>query len=117
MDKYASSVTLTINGQAITDFKSFSEGQREVRKEVKLMGKTGYIKMLGRYKVTVEYVVPENKTPVNWDEVEDATLLAITEDGRTISFTGVSTLSVGETKFDGENDTTQTIELMATGRK
>ncbi|MDH3975615.1 MAG: hypothetical protein OEV42_15160 [Deltaproteobacteria bacterium] len=115
--EYVSQVTLTVNGQEITDFKSVAEGERELRKKVKLMNSQGLLKTTPDYKVTVEYVVPKSAAEFDFDEVEDGTLTIDLGNDTKILYTGVATMKVGEAKYDGENETTKSIELGATGRK
>lgn len=115
--EYVSQVILSVNGKEITDFKSVTEGERELRKKVKLMNGQGLLKTTPDYKVTVEYVIPKNAPEFDFDSVEDGTLTIDLGNDTKILYTGVATMKVGETKYDGENESTKTIELGATGRK
>ncbi|HOX22376.1 MAG TPA: hypothetical protein PLL10_02850 [Elusimicrobiales bacterium] len=112
-EEYVVSAELSCNGQSITDIKSVSEREVEYRRLVNLMNKTGVVDVKPRYQVTVDYVLPKNKPPFDWSGVKNGTLLVRLSNGRTISFTGVSTLKLGERKIDGENEVTQPIDLMA----
>ena len=115
MDQYISKVELAVNGQTITDFKGFSEKARELNKPVKLMGKTGFVGQQARHEVDVDYVVPQTGA-FDWSAVIDGTLTVTMDGGTVIRFTGVTVQTIGEAKFDGENETTRTITLGATGR-
>ncbi|MBI5598667.1 MAG: hypothetical protein HY890_02890 [Deltaproteobacteria bacterium] len=116
MSKYASKITLTVNGQTIEDFKSVKIHEVEYAKPVNLMNKTGFVKVPQRHQVTVNYIVP-NEAEFDFSKVEDSTLTIGKEDGGTISYTGVTTLKVGETEFDGDKEAVRPITFMATYRK
>lgn len=115
-DEYVNQVLLEVNGQSITDFKSVSEDAIVLRKAVKLMNKTGVITMTPQYGVKVEYVVPKNATPFDFAAVSGGTLTIDYENGTRIKYTGVATLEIGEIKYDGENEATQTISFVAAKR-
>ena len=115
MSEYASVITLAVNGQTIEDFKSAQEKEIEINKAVNLMNKTGVMSMTPRYGIEVEYVVPKTGH-FDWREVKDGTLVISVEGGQTITYSGVSVLKIGQAKYDGENEVTQTIDLVATGR-
>jgi hypothetical protein len=107
---------LALNGQSVADFKSFTEKERELAKEVKLMGKTGYASVTPRFQAEVDYVIPQTAA-VNWEGVTPGGTLTVTLDGGgIIRLTGVTVLKIGDMKIDGENETTRTITLGATGR-
>lgn len=117
MSLMCSRVVLEVNGQEITDFKSFTEREIESRGEVKLMNRTAFRKMTPRHGCKVEYVHPEDgKPPFDFDSVENGVITAVREDGVRITYTGVYCLKIGEAKSDGENEKTQEIEFGATGR-
>lgn len=114
--EYVSRVFLTINGQEITDFKSVTEKDVELHKQVNLMNTTGVVGVRARYGAEVEYVVPENAEEFDFEEVKDGTLTIEKMNGRRTSYTGVFTLKIGSTKYDGDNEATRTIEFLTTGR-
>jgi hypothetical protein len=114
--EYVSRVFLDVNGQSIADFKSATENERELHKQVNLMHKTGHTKVTTRYGVQVEYVVPETAEEYDWDSVSDGRLTIEYENGNRITFTGVYVLKIGEAKADGDNEMTKTIELGAEKR-
>lgn len=116
MPEYVSRCRLEVNGQTIEDFKSVSVKEIELHKAVNLMSKTGIIKLTPRYAVAVDYVVPEDTSEFNWEEVTNGTLTNEYENGKRETFTGVYIGKVGEKKVDGENETVRTIELIALGR-
>lgn len=116
MERYVSSVRLIVNGEEITDFNSVTEKEYEVRRPVQLMNKTGVTGCKQRYGVDVDYVVPEEGDEFDFQSVEDATLILEYPSGKIVTYTGVCTLKIGSTKYDGEKEATKTIELLATGR-
>jgi hypothetical protein len=110
-------VTLEVNGQEITNFKSFTENEVEGRSPVKLMNTTAFRRMTKRYGCKVEYVHPEDgKPPFDFDSVENGVLTAVREDGVRITYNGVYCLKVGEAKSDGENEKSSEIEFGATSK-
>jgi len=114
--EYVSQVLLEVNGQSIEDFKSVTEKEVEVRKVVPLMKKIGVVGTRSQYGIDVEYVVPKDAPEFDFDAVADGTLTIDLENGTRKQFSGVYTLKVGETKYDGENEATRTIELVAMKR-
>jgi hypothetical protein len=114
--EYVSQVLLEVNGQEITDFKSVTEGEFEVRKTVKLMNKIGVVSVTAQYGLQVEYVVPKDADEFDFEEVADGTLTIDFDNGVRKQYTGVYTLKIGETKYDGENEATRTIDLVARKR-
>jgi len=115
MDEYVARVSLTINGREIDDFTGVSEETREIRKEIKLMRKTGVAKVTPRYGGTIDYVVPEGPE-FDFEDIQDGTLTIEYDGGRRIEFSGVAVIEIGETKFDGENGATKTIKWIAQKR-
>jgi hypothetical protein len=115
MSEYVTHCELTVNGQTVDDFKTVEEKEVDHYKQINLMGKTGHGRLTPRYGVTVEYVHPEG-VPFNWRLVKNGTLSYTTDSGRKVIFSGVFILKEGNKKIDGENETTQTIELGAEGR-
>lgn len=113
---YVNRCTLTVNGQAIEDFKSVTENERELARQVKLMNKTGHCGVTARPGVKVDYVVPEDAPAFDFAQVNAGTLTIEYENGKRITYTGVRTLKIGESKIDGDNELVQTIELGAEKR-
>lgn len=118
MEEYISSAVLDINGTQIDDFKKISIREREIRKEIRLMRKTGFVRLINpSHGITVDYVIPKNRPEYDFEEVEDATLTLTYDNGATETFTGVCTLKVGEVSFDdSEEASVRPIELAASGR-
>lgn len=116
MSEYVAKVLLEVNGQEVTDFKSVSESEIDIRKQVPLMNKTGHANVTPRYQVVVEYVVPSDNPEFDWTDVEGGTLTIDKNNGVRVTFGGVCTLKVGEAKADGENEITQSITLSAESR-
>lgn len=115
MSEYVSRCRLEVNGETIEDFKSVTEGERELAKQVNLMNETGIMKKTPRPSLTVDYVVPSGPG-FDWDGLTDGRVTIEYEDGTRITYTGVRTLKVGEAKADGENEMVQTITLGAAKR-
>lgn len=115
--EYVRRCRLDANGQSIEDFKSVTEKEVELYKQVNLMNKTGFASVTPRYSVEVEYVVPESNPEFDWKGVKNGTLTIELMNGKRISFTGVYTMKVGAMKIDGDSDTVRTIELGASDRK
>lgn len=115
-DEYVSQVLLEVNGQSITDFKKISEDAIVLRKAVKLMKKTGTISVVPQYGVKVDYVVPKDTPEFNFSGVSGGTLTIDHENGTRIKYTGVSTLEIGETTYDGDNEVVRPISFVATKR-
>lgn len=116
MSEYVTQVTLEVNGQEITDFKSVTEKEVEHNREVRLMNKTGFGGVTPRYGVEVEYVVPSDAAEFDFAGVKNGTLTIDKMNGVRETFTGVTCLKVGSTKYDGDNEVTRTIDLGAAGR-
>jgi hypothetical protein len=114
--EYVNRCTLTVNGQAIEDFKSFTDNERELRKAVNLMNRTGRCRVTERPGCKLDYVVPLDGEEFNFDDVEDGTLTVEYENGTRTTFSGVSTAKIGEAKIDGENEVVRTIEFIAEKR-
>jgi hypothetical protein len=116
MSQYIASCFLDVDGVLIGDFASVTEDTRELRKEVKLMGKTGFVTTRPSLSVTVEYIVPFAGKAFDWDSVADAKLTITYENGVRVVYSGVSTASVGGEKVDQENAVTRTVKLIASKR-
>lgn len=114
--EYVSQITLEVNGRQIDDFNSVTEGERELKKEVKLMNKSGIISVPARYPLKVEYVVPKDAPEFDFESVADGTLTIDYGNGTRLQFTGVYTLKIGETKFGDEKEATRAIDLIAMNR-
>ncbi|MRR15375.1 MAG: hypothetical protein EG826_02835 [Deltaproteobacteria bacterium] len=116
MEEYIAQIGLEVNGQTITDFKSFSEDPRVLRKAVKLMSKSGIVAVLPTLGLKLDYVVPKNTPEFNFDNVSGGTITIDHLNGTRIRYTGVSTLEIGEAKYDGENELVKTISFAAQKR-
>ncbi len=112
-DEYIILCKLTVNGQSETNFKSVTEKEVEYYKQINLMNKTGFGRVMPRFGVTVEYIVPSAGTPRDWSLVKNGTLIITDEGGGKSTYSGVYTLKVGEKKRDSENEMIQTIDLGA----
>jgi len=116
MSEYVTRVSLEVNGQEITDFKTVTENEVEVFREIRLMNKTGFAASLPRYGVEVDYVIPSDASEFNFEEVKNGTLTIDKQNGVRVAYTGVYCLKVGSVKYDGENEAVRTITFGATGR-
>lgn len=114
--EYVSQVLLEVNGQSIDDFQSVTEQEVEIKKEVRLMNKYGVVKVVPKYGLQVDYVVPKDAPEFDFETVNDGTLTIDLQNGVRKKYTGVYTLKVGETKYDGEKEAVRTIELIAMKR-
>jgi hypothetical protein len=112
MSLYITRATLEVNGQVISDFKGVTDKSITYGKTVPLMYKTGYAQLTKRYLLEVDYVVPQ-VNPFAFHNVVGATLTIEFDGGQRDTFGGVSVLSIGDRKVDGENEVVRTIELMA----
>ncbi|MDA8137982.1 MAG: hypothetical protein M0036_04940 [Desulfobacteraceae bacterium] len=117
MSEYVNRCILAINGQNIEDFKTFTENERELARQVKLMNKSGSCGVTQRPGCKVDYVVPMEAPEFDFDSVKDGTLTVEYENGKRKIFTGVRTLKIGEEKIDGDNDVVRAIEFMAEKRR
>ncbi len=116
-DQYVSRVALEVNGQEITDFESVTEKKVQIAKQVKLMGKTGFVQTVPRYQVDVDYVIPFGSgQEFDFTQVVNGTLTIDRQDGTRITYSGVVTMDIGDTKYNGEKEAMKTISLGASGR-
>ena len=111
MSEYVNRCLLVVNGQEIEDFKSVTEDERELARKVNLMNKTGHCGVTERPGVKLDYVVPEDADEFDFDSVKDGTLTIEYLNGKRISYSGVRTLKIGESKIDGDNELVRTIEF------
>ena len=114
--EYINRCTLTVNGQEIEDFKSVTENERELSRQVNLMNTTGHCSVTQRPGCKVDYVVPQAAAEFDFDSVKDGTLTIEYENGKRITYQGVRTLKIGEAKIDGDNELVKTIEFGAKKR-
>jgi hypothetical protein len=112
--------TLRYQGGEIDDFKSFSEKQRIMRKQINLMHKTGHAAVTQRFQFEVDYAVPADGVPIHWETIgndESATFTTTFDGGQSITWSGVHVLDIGDNTVDGENDLIRKITFGATARK
>lgn len=114
--EYVNLVTLEVNGQSIDDFQSVTEKEVELRKEVRLVNKSGVVKIRPRYGVSVDYVIPKSGAEYDFGQVEDGTLTIDLENGVRKQYSGVYTLKVGEAKYGEDKEVVRTIEFAAMKR-
>jgi hypothetical protein len=115
--EYVNRCTLAIDGQNIEDFKTFTENERELARQVNLMNKTGHCGVTQRPGCKLDYVVPLDAPEFDFDAVRDGVLTVEYENGKRKIFTGVRTLKIGEEKIDGDNEVVRTIEFGAQQRR
>ena len=115
--EYVAQILLEVNGQSLDDFASVTEGEYEVRKEVKLATKFGVITVPVRYPLEVEYNVPKDVPEFDFESVSNGTLTIDKLNGLRVMYSGVYCLKVGATKYDGDKEATRTLNLVAMKRK
>jgi hypothetical protein len=103
MALYVTRAALEINGAVETNFKSFTEKSRVMRKMVPLMYHSGTANLTQRYQVELDYVWPAVGA-FDFDQVQGGTLTVEYDDGTRVDFGGVSTLETGDVTVDGENE-------------
>jgi len=114
--EYVSRVLLEVNGQQIEDFDSVEEKEVETAKPVELMNTTGFIDLLERYGVNVEYIIPKDNPEFDFRSVKDGTLTIDRQNGTRITFSGVRATKIGNAKYDGKDAAKRSIEFHATKR-
>lgn len=117
MADYVTRCYVAINGQDFEHFKAFREKEREVAKQINLMNGTGRSKSTPRYQIELDYVIPATGTEYDFDALENATVTVEKQGGRRLVFSGVGTLTVGESVIDNENEEVRTILMHADTRK
>lgn len=115
MALYVVRCALEVNGAVETNFKSFTEKSRVLRKQVPLMYKTGHAQLTQRFQVEVDYVVPQTN-PFSFDGISGGTLTVEYDSGDRVDFGGVYTLEVGDAAVDGENELVRKVTLGAESR-
>lgn len=115
-EEYVTQVFLEINGQRI-DFKTVTEGERELWGPVKLMNKTGHGKKLERNSAEVDYPIPSDEPEFDFSKVKGGTLTIDWQNGTRIKYTGVYTTKIGKAHYDIDAEcVVKTIELSAAKR-
>lgn len=114
-DLYVRSVRLSIGGEEIGDFNAFTITKRELKTQVQLMNKTGFVGKQPLHTFNLTYVIPQGPR-FDFQKVEDAAVTVTREGGSKIIFTGVHTLSIGDEKY-GEKEATMEVSFGATGRQ
>lgn len=111
--EYVNRVLLEVNGQEITDFDSFTEGERDLAGQVKLMNKTGTVQLLERPSCSLEYVIPKDAPEFDFTAVVDGTITVDYQNGTRKTYTGVRTAKIGATKFGDDKAASRTIDFFA----
>jgi hypothetical protein len=115
MGKYVARVDVAIDGENISDMKNFKEHELNLRDQVNLMKKTGYVNKTLRHQFSLDYVIPAGAR-YDFASVEQAACVIAAEDGGAINYAGVCSLKVGEAAYDGEKEVVQTITFGAESR-
>lgn len=116
-EEYVTQALLEINGQSITDFKTVTEGERELYGPVKLMNKTGHGKKRERPSAKLDYAIPSDGPEFDFTTVKGGTLTIDRENGTRIKYIGVYTTKIGEAHYDVDAEcVVKTIEFSATKR-
>lgn len=116
MEKYLSTITLVINGEEESNWKSIEEDARTVRKTVNLAKKTGVMNVTQRFGFKMDYAIPADEPERDFEGLEDGTVVLDYENGRRVTFTGVNVTEIGGPKFDGENEAVRSITFVAENR-
>lgn len=117
MSEYVAKVLLSVNGQEITDFKSFTEPTIVPNRVIEAANKTGFAGATKRYAdIKVEYLIPKNDPEFDWESVSNGNLTIDFENGVRVTFTGVYTLEIGGAKLGDEGDPIREITLGAVER-
>ena len=101
-EEFINQILLEVNGKSITDFKTVTEGERELYAPVKLMNGTGHSKKQERPTVKVDYAIPSDTPEFDFTTVKGGTLTIDRQNGTRIKYTGVYTTKIGEAKYDAE---------------
>jgi hypothetical protein len=116
-EEYINQILLEVNGKSITDFKSVTEGERELYNAVKLMNSTGHSKKLERPTVKVDYAIPSDTPEFDFTTVKGGTLTIDRQNGTRIKYTGVYATKIGEAKYDPDSEcVVKTIDFSAKKR-
>lgn len=115
-EEYLSLFRLVVDGRELDDFKDFEDDTIEPRKRVDLANKSGYCAKTKRYGFKASYVIPAIGA-FDFEAVKNATAIVEWESGVVWTYSGVTVLSIGAAKADGENEVTREITFMATGRR
>lgn len=102
----------------ITDFNTFVDKTRAVRKQVPLMHKTGHAEITQRFQFEVDYVIPKDTVAVSFEQVSGATFTVTFENEpqNQIVYGGVYTLEIGDASVGGENEVVRKITFGAESR-
>ena len=109
-------ILLEVNGELLTDFTAVTEGERVLRKAVKLHSKTAFVKVPPEYNITVDYNIPDNRPEFDFEGMQNGTLTIDRQNGTRITFSGVNVLSIGEAKYGGEDGPTIPVKMIADKR-
>lgn len=110
-------VELTFDGVTVSDFKSISENEIEIGKEVEYASKTGFAEVPPKYGFSLEYVEPKTGA---FDFAKyaksEGTVVIHYDGGTTATYYGVRLLKKGEKKADGRNEIVYPYTFTATRR-
>ena len=113
MSTYITRARFDFNGTEITDFKSVTEKVSAQGKVVPLMYKTGSAPITRRFSGELDYVIPNDTTPFEFEGVSGATINITYDSGAQRLYGGVRVIEVGDRVIDGENEVVQKIHWMA----
>jgi hypothetical protein len=116
MALYITRAVLDVNGTEITDFKAVTEKARTLRKQVPLMYKTGAAQLTQRFSGELDYVVPRDVTPFDFEGVTGGTLTITYDSGVQVLYGGVHVVEVGDAAIDGEAELVKKIHFIAETR-
>jgi hypothetical protein len=116
-ESYVTRCIVEIDGQQISDFKNYREGQRELRRMVKLMNKVGVSEVTPSITFGFDYVPPTSGTEYPFESISNSAVTVELDGGRRVTFSGVAVLSIGESRIDSETELVRPIEFGATSRR
>jgi len=116
MKKYITRAKLEIDGQVVGHLKNVKEGERELRKQFRLMEGVGVTATVPLHGFTADYVIPAADPEFDFDRVEGVRATLYYENGTKISYLDCDCLKVGEVAFDGENEAVKTVTFGAADR-
>ena len=116
-----SSLSLTMDGSAITDFSKFKENQIETAQTVEHFNGEDVVKVPKKYGFSLTYL-PESGADIDWVSKEDEndagwTVIVNYVGGSKIVFTGVHLLTDEPNELDGRTAKEYQLNFFAANRK
>lgn len=111
MSKYVSRSFVLRNGTRLPDVKNAGCDEVTYREIVTTMTGSGTFETSKKYTFSFDQVIRKGAQHPDWSSVENEKWTIDFEGGFRVEFSGVSCLSEGEIKSDGEKETVQTIKM------